>query len=276
MVRPIRALAEVGDLILSESRKHHPLCRHPTSEQFSIFTRSRCSPHMRDRRRISARRSTSASAGSCAQNGRLAVDTLRRYAYYHKAGFRTRAGRAPVACGGAGCARFLGIEGSGGGLSRVHRADGTRCDDVSVKGLANWRSRALRAAPHFARQEPPQAPGVFDRALRGRSPNLIYRKDPETFRGGIDPAWWCVPIIIAIAVGVLLLIFEFDRGKLSTQPFFPRIPQEDVERSPEKPDPGVQLAEGLKNEPKKDAAVTQPPEMISPYEAAVRQHQKGQ
>ena len=73
---------------------------------------------------------------------------------------------------------------------------------------------------------------------------------------------------------MLFLIFEFDSSKLSTQWYFPRIPQE-VERSPEKPDPEVQLAEELKKEPKKDAAVTQPPEVLSPYEAAIRQHQQG-
>ena len=108
--------------------------------------------------------------------------------------------------------------------------------------------------------------------------NLIRRKDPEHFRPGIDPAWWGVPIVIALAVGVLHLLFQWD-GK---NPWAPGsdAPEQHVGRSngkdanaTEKPDPFLELADELKKgELKKDAAVTQPP--LSPFEAAVRQNQK--
>ena len=110
--------------------------------------------------------------------------------------------------------------------------------------------------------------------------NLMRRKDPERFQPpGIDPAWWCVPIVIVLALGLLHVIFQWDSRTYAPR-FSAPAPQE-LERRlekldrPEKPDPSAELAEELKKgELKKDAAVTQPSETLSPYEAAIRQQQK--
>ena len=105
--------------------------------------------------------------------------------------------------------------------------------------------------------------------------DLIRSKDPGKLRPGIDPAWWCVPIVVALALGLLNLIFEQD-SRTVEQRFSAPAPQVPDGR-PEKPDPYAELEQELKKEKelKKDAAVTQPTETLSPYEAAVRQFQKG-
>jgi len=123
--------------------------------------------------------------------------------------------------------------------------------------------------------------------MLGRVLNLMRTKDPERFRRGIDPAWWCAPIVIGLAVGLLFLVFEFDGSNYAQQLLFPPPirPAQNLKAyaapdgSPERPDPHIELAEELKKElktgPKVDAAVTQPSEILSPYEAAIRQQQKG-
>lgn len=83
-------------------------------------------------------------------------------------------------------------------------------------------------------------------------PDLVRRKDPQKFRTGIDPAWWCVPIATALGVGVLFFIFEYDGSDFERQPIPQALEQGRPEKRkpeadiPEKRDSYLELAEELK------------------------------